>query len=270
MDISVPYWLLTLLALLPFYSTANATPTKVVVYADDAYPPYSYAVVGEPKGVYTEILKLIFSKMKSYDVTIKPIPWKRGLKLLQLGKGFALYPPYYYSDKRLYISPYSDPILPEEVVVYCNPETADKRTLENWPEDFYGLTIGINEAFALGGDEFWAAVDQQKIFTLSAKGNKASLVNLYERQTDCYINDRLSILWDIKNLKMDGTFPNDWMVTLSTVVSREHGHLGFTNQYPEQYPYKDDFVTQFNQQLKQLQQDGTIDQVLSRYFQPYR
>lgn len=268
MGIPVSRWILTLLLLCPLMSVASPHPIKVVVYADDSYPPYSYSVIGEPKGIYTEILKLIFSKMTSYEVTIQPIPWKRGLKLLEQGKGFALYPPYYYADRRDYISPYSSPILPEEVVVFCHPDSISDRQLNEWPNDFFGLTIGINEAFALGGDAFWQAVNKKKLFILSAKGNQTALINLYKRRSDCYINDKLSILWDVQRLKKEGLLPLDWNFTLSATVSSEYGHLGFTKLHPERYPYKDDFVLEFNAHLEQLQREGTVEQLMSRYFTP--
>ncbi|KJY84037.1 ABC transporter substrate-binding protein [Vibrio galatheae] len=248
-------------------SFAYHPPTHVTVYGDDAYPPYSYLENGEQKGIYPEILRAVFAKMPDYVVTITLLPWRRGLKMLEVGEGFALFPPYYYSDKRAYISPYSDPILEEEVVVYCNPNKVASRKLSQWPDGYFGLTIGINEGYALGGDAFWAAVTQGDIFVKEAKGTKSSLINLYKNRVDCYINDRLSILWEIKLLTVQGVFKPDWALTLATSVGGEHGYLGFGDVANEKYPFKEEFIRQFNQALHTLKQDGSIDAVLANYLE---
>jgi len=263
-------WLIAAIALWSSYANAYEPPTPVTVYADDSYPPYSYAINGEAKGIYTEILQTIFAQMEAYDVKIQPLPWKRGLKMLELGKGFALYPPYYYANQRFYISPYSEPILDEQVVVFCRPDKVADRQLTSWPDDYLGLTIGINEGFALGGQAFWDAVSQEKLTLRPSKGNEASLLNLYKRRTDCYINDRISIRWYINQMIKDGQIDRDWQLKLGSVVSTEQGYLGFTNQQPELYPYKQDFIMQFNRHLKRLKQDGTIDRLVVDYLDAYK
>ena len=187
--------------------------------------------------------------------------------MLKSGRGFALFPPYYYADKRLYISPYSKPILNEEVVVFCNNDSVQDRPLSNWPSDYLGLTIGVNEAFALGGNEFWNAVKAGKITVSEAKGSRPSLLKLYEKKIDCYMNDRLSILWEIKRMTTDGLLPEDWKLTLGAVVSAEQGYLGFTTIQPEKYPYKDDFVETFNSILMQLKEKGEIEVIVKAYLE---
>jgi len=263
----VKWSLLPLLFLLSSACMAYHPPTNVVIYGDDAYPPYSYIENGEAKGIYTEILQAVFEEMPKYRIKITLVPWKRGLKLLEVGEGFALYPPYFYTDKRPYIFPYSIPILNEEVVVYCQPDSVANRKLKRWPADYLGLTIGINEAFALGGTEFWEAVKQGKILLKEAKGNRANILNLYKNRIDCYINDRLSILWEIKLLTQEGVVKPNWELTLGTSISGEQGYLGFTKTSPDKYPYKSHFVERFNQTLKQLQKDGTVDKIMSKYLQ---
>lgn len=258
-------WPIVLLTLIASSCLAYQPPISVTVYGDDAYPPYSYGQNGTAHGIYSDILREIFARMPEYRVEIVPIPWKRGLKMLEVGEGFALYPPYYYSDKRAYISPYSEPILNEEVVVYCRPEQVTDRKLASWPDDYFGLTVGINEAFALGGSDFWHAVRQGKINLREAKGNRANILNLYNKKTDCYINDRLSILWEIKLLIQEGIVNPDWMLTLGTSIGGEQGYLGYSNVNSDKFPFKADFVAKFNQTLEQLRIDGTVEAIMARY-----
>lgn len=246
---------------------AAQPPTKITIYGDDAYPPYSYLDDGQASGVYTEILQKVFNEMPEYQVTIKLVPWKRGLKLLESGDGFALFPPYSYVSDRPYISPYSIPILDEEVVVYCQPDSLENRQQSNWPSDYYGLTFGINDAFSLGGEEFWRAVKQGDILLREAKSNRINILSLYKNRIDCYINDRLSILWEVNLLIDEGLVAPDWNLTFGTFVSTEQGYLGFSNSANDRYPYKDDFVEKFNFTLQRLKQEGSFEHIISHFMQ---
>lgn len=242
-------------------------PTPVTVYGDDSYPPYSYATNGQLKGIYVDILSAAFDLMPKYRVKITPIPWKRGLKLLETGEGFALFPPYYYADQRLYISPYSEPILEEEVVVYCQPKSVKDRQLDRWPDDYLGLTVGVNESFSLGGDAFWQEVKKGTINLLEAKGNRNNVLNLYKNRTDCYVNDKLSILWEVKMLQQEGIIHPNWKMKLGNSVSSEHGYVGFTTLSPDKYPYKNEFIQELNSIITRFKQDGTMDDILAQYLE---
>ncbi|MEF1256766.1 MULTISPECIES: substrate-binding periplasmic protein [unclassified Vibrio] len=258
-------WLI--IALLSNACWAYYPPTSVTVYGDDSYPPYSYSVDGELRGIYVDILLAAFERMPEYRIKVSPVPWKRGLKLLETGEGFALFPPYYYPDQRLYISPYSHPILDEEVVVYCQPDRVKDRQLNVWPDDYLGLTVGVNDSFALGGNEFWQQVKKGTIKLIEAKGNRNNVLNLYKNRIDCYLNDRLSILWEVKLLREEGIINSSWKMQLGNSVSSEQGYVGFTNQSPDKYPYKDEFIQQLNTIITYLKEDGTIDEILKKYLE---
>ena len=52
--------------------------------------------------------------MPDYNVTIKGVPWKRGLLQIEGGKNFALYPPYKRPKQRPYME-YDMSILDEKL-----------------------------------------------------------------------------------------------------------------------------------------------------------
>ncbi|WP_245688493.1 substrate-binding periplasmic protein [Vibrio sonorensis] len=239
--------------------------TMVTIYADDDYPPYSYEQNGVAKGIYADILRETFNKMPEYRVILQPVPWKRGLKLLETGRGFALYPPYFYQHQRPFISPYSKPILKEEVVVYCHPDSVRGRRTTRWPNDFYQLKFGLNEGFSLGGEAFWSAVDKKEVSLSIVKGHHKNIMRLYQQEIDCYINDRLSILWALSDLVNRGDISASSELILTATVSSEYGYLGFTNQNEQSYPYKEDFVNQFNNALTTMINEGRIEQIVAEY-----
>ena len=95
------------------WTTSVFSQIDVTVYGDDSYPPYSYVENGKLTGIYTAILKKVFSQMPDYNVSIHSIPWKRGLAEIEQGKIFALYPPY----KRLSLLHITRVAEPFEIVV---------------------------------------------------------------------------------------------------------------------------------------------------------
>ncbi|WP_394252169.1 substrate-binding periplasmic protein [Vibrio profundi] len=258
---------LLLVTLLSAFSTTAANlPIPVTVYADDAYPPYSYVSDGVARGIYADIFEIAFSRMPRYHVTIIPVPFKRGLRLLESGRGFALYPPYYYANKRPYLDPYSKPVLKEEVAVFCDPKyVSNLETRTVWPDDYFGLTIGINDSFEIGGDLFWKARDEGKINVEPAKDNRENILKLRAGRTHCYVNDKLSILWELKELKRLNLIDKSTEFKLAINVSSEHGYLAYTAIAKERYPYKNDFVETLDKVILEMQNNGEIELITKKY-----
>ena len=257
-----------LLVMLLSIQVVVAEDIEVVVYADEGYAPYSYRENNEMKGLYTQILSVAFSRIPGYRVHIKAVPWKRGLAVLENGTGFALYPPYFHIESRPYIWPYSLPILDEKVVLFCGQEVMAQSTRTRWPEDYYGLTIGNNSGFLLGGEAFWQAVKEQKIFLEEAKSNEQNLIKLGLKRIDCYMNDRLSILIELNRLKRSGKYDYGGRHTElveGATISIEQGFLGFSAKGDERFPFKDDFVKKFDQVIYQMRQQGELEKIIQSF-----
>lgn len=251
-------------------SAAAASPIDVVIYADDGYPPYSYGVNGEALGLYSEILNRVFVRMPQYRVTLVPVPWKRGLRLLESGQGFALYPPYFRPEERPYIR-YSEPILDEQVVVFCNKATTASRTLKNWPDDYLGLTIGTNAGFLLGGKEFENYVAAGKITRDASASSHGSVLKMLTGRNDCYINDRLSIRWQVDQIRRAGEIdPAKIAIAETAKLYSEKGYLGYTDRDEGRFPFKSNFVQEFNAALVSLKNDGEIDRLIEKFLSGYR
>lgn len=264
------YLLILLFILLTKVSFANQAnqdnQIEVTIYADNDYPPYSYGENGEPKGIYANIVRQALKRMTGYKVTIVPVPWKRGLQFLETGTGFALYPPYFHLDQRPYIWPYSMPMLEEKTVVFCRQEVLDKPR-GKWPEDYYGLRIGNNLGFGHGGAEFWDAVKNDLIILDEATGNKTNLIRLVLGRIDCYINDEISILWTLKNLQAEGKISTKVPINIKrgTTVAVEQGFLGFSNQDQGKFPFKENFIKQFNTAIYDMHRNGEIQKIVDDY-----
>ncbi|CAM3320695.1 substrate-binding periplasmic protein [Shewanella violacea] len=247
---------------------ASAEDIEVTLYADANYPPYSFTEAGELKGIYANIIKRAVSRMKGYKVTLVGVPWKRGLRLIESGKGFAIYPPYFHVEKRPYIWPYSLPILDERVMVICREDIFFRMMRLNWVEDYYGLVIGVNSGFHLGGDAFWQAAEEDKITVSEAKGNRENLLQLGLKRIDCYLNDRISILWELKKLKLSGEYDEGGKharLIEGVTVSIEQGFLGFTNRDEGRFAYKEDFKKQFDIIIYDMRRSGEMQKIINDF-----
>jgi polar amino acid transport system substrate-binding protein len=259
----------TLLAslLLSFVCNAGrAADIPVTVYADAGYQPYSYADKnGDAAGLYYEIVKVAFGRMKGYQVAIKPVPWKRGMAMLKNGTAFALFPPYMNLKDEPFTWPYSLPLFEEIVVAVCTREVAARRRAR-WPEDFYGLTIGNNSGFLVGGDKFNAAVKAGKIKLEEAADTRTNIIKLGMKRTDCYINDRISIRLTEDQLVREGKLAPNRAGVEAAVIATEQGFLGFTDRDQGKFPYKTDFLKQFNAVIYDMKRNGEIETIAHQFF----
>ncbi|NRD74350.1 transporter substrate-binding domain-containing protein [Shewanella sp. VB17] len=250
-----------LLSGLIFFSSSISAQTKVTIYGDDDYPPYSYAENGEMTGIYTMILQSVAKKMPDYNIVIKNTPWKRGLAEIEKGKMFALYPPYNRPTERPYME-YETAILDEELSLFCSDKiTQEKRA--KWPEDYYGLSIGNNAGFSPGGEAFLSAVKAGKITLKEVKGTSKNLQKLISGRIDCYLNDGLSIEWELKQLQKSGKYSGTG-VSKALVISAEQGYLGFVTD-GSKFAFKDDFKQQYNAVLSQMKDSGEVKKIVEEF-----
>jgi len=240
-----------------FYLSIYGQNMKVIVYADDGYPPYSYKEGDLAVGIYAEILQTAFSRMEGYDVEMKPIPWLRGLSMLESGEGFAIYPPYYRPKERPYMD-YSVPILAEEMAVLVRKDLLPRK---KWIDDYKGLTIGINRGFAVFSD------DEKKLIKIEEEAtNRGNLLKLGAKRIDAYANDRISMLWSLQQLKSSGEYRTNFVdVEIGTIIRTEYGYLGYTTSSGDKYSYKKDFMEKFDKEINKMKENGEIEAIVRRY-----
>jgi len=250
-----------LLSGLIFFSSYISAQTEVTLYGDEDYPPYSYKENGKMTGIYTMILQSVAKKMPDYNISIQHTPWKRGLAEIKKGKMFALYPPYNRPTERPYME-YETAILDEELSLFCSDKiTQEKRA--KWPDDYYGLSIGNNAGFSPGGDAFLSAVKAGKITLKEVKGTSKNLLKLISGRIDCYLNDGLSIEWELKQLQKSGKYSGSG-VSKALVISAEQGYLGFVTD-GSKFAFKDDFKKQYNTVLGQMKDSGEIKKIVDDF-----
>lgn len=224
----------------------------VVIYGDSNYPPYSYLENNKPKGVYVEILEMAFSKMKDYDVTIKCIPWKRGMTYVKNGTAMALFPPYYTKERTPWML-FSEPILEEQVVVFGKAKNLKGKN--KWPEDYYGFKFGWNRGFTtvgLGGAKFADACKSKKIKLWEMNGTTDGLKMIKRDWVTFYLNGKLTDISSYPSIKR------------GPVTATNNGYLGFTRK-GQKFPFLTDFKNKFDKIIKEMKTSKEIEKIVNTY-----
>lgn len=238
-----------------------AAEEVVVIYGDDAYPPYSYRADGRMRGIYTEIVQEAANRMEGFQIEVRLQPWKKLLEAARLGKVFAIFPPYYRPEERPYLDEYSVPILEELTAVFCNKDVL-KKNRPRWPEDYFGLRIGNNLSFVIGGERFKQAVADGDITMETLPGTEANVRKLLEGRIDCYINDRNAVFWTIKQ-QNQGDYPYRYGILQGAVIHREQGYLAYSRDYGA--PYRERFMVEFDRAIASMRSDGLIEKIVRSY-----
>ncbi|WP_419903952.1 substrate-binding periplasmic protein [Kiloniella sp.] len=262
-----------LFSIVCIFSVANLTPLQsladqdVVIIGDDGYAPFSYVEDNQPKGIYVRILRDVFSQLEGYKVNLKMLPWKRGLRQIETGKDFAIFPPYYWPEKRPYIATYSEPLLLEQVVAICHKKVLEKAR-DNWPTDYKGLKIGTNDGFLTPGPAFFQAVKEKKISLIESTNTRKGLRMLLGRRTDCYVNAEMSIRWGLLRLRRAGLYDLGLdQLRFGAVVDAKWAYIGFTAVNEGAYPYREDFIKKINNVIRKMRETGAINRIVEGFFE---
>jgi polar amino acid transport system substrate-binding protein len=241
-------------------ATAANAVEKVILYGDEDYAPYSFVENDEFKGMYVDILTLAAKKLApDYEVELVPRPWTRGLVELERGTSFALFPPG-LKKERAYIEPYSIPLYRETVVLFCN-DSVMKSSRKIFPDDFAGLTIGVNAGFLLSA-RLIDASNAKQVQLDPVKGNEANLKKLALKRIDCYASDRAAALYSAKKLRPYFDTLN-FKLQEAVELSGEDTYIAYSMH--NNPPYKADFVKKMNEALHAIKKSGAVEKIEDTY-----
>ena len=237
---------------------------RVVLAAEDDYPPYSYVDAdGNAAGLYADILHAAAAQMDEFEIELVPLPWNRALEAVRRGEILGFYPPYIWTEERPGVDRYSTPLLTETVVVICHHDRVTPESFgpypPRWPEDFHGLTVGNTDGYLSPGRAFFRAVDRGDIFLAIASTTEANLRKLLVGHVDCYVNARPAIAYGWEILGVED--PAAVGIFEAAVVDRYTGHVGYTAN-DAAFPHKDAFADRLDEVIEGMRHSGQIASVI--------
>jgi polar amino acid transport system substrate-binding protein len=243
-----------------------AEPIKVTIYTDDDYEPYSYIDQGEAKGIYVDIIAAVFKKMPAYKVLIKAVPWARGKKMMEMGKGLGLADAYFHGHDWPYLYPYSISFGQEVLNVYCNEKVLSELKPQ-WPEDYAGLRIGRPSGFGgWGGPEFDEMVKNKTIKLEESKGGITQILKLGLGRVDCIVCEEVMFNLELRKAQENGIYKSNWAKPkLGAAVSINDLYIGYSKKAIQsgKYPFHMDFRQKFDSELFKMIQSGERDRILN-------
>lgn len=232
----------------------------IQMVTDINYPPYSYVENGNSVGIYIDIVTQASNRIKGYKTAITPLPWKRGLFEVESGRIPIIIAAYKRPIKRPYLG-YSDPILLESVAIFCHKRVTSQ-IRKQFPDDFKNLRVGVHNGFLMG-DEVSQAESDGIIFLEKYSGSTSIFRHMLNNRLDCYINDRLAILHELKSLPKRLQDSSQKIIEVLK-IRFDHAYLG-TSLNTERFPKLESFIQQFNSELKYMKQDGSLEKIVKKY-----
>ncbi len=248
----------------------SATETEITIHVDDGYRPFSYLEDGEPKGIYIEILKTAFSRMKGFKVKMVPVPWNRGKMLMKTGRGFGLTPVFYHGHDWPYLHPYSLSFYTETIMAICRESALDPPSGSQWPQDYVGLKFGNVAGFdGWGGDEFRSLVNQGKIKYEETKGSRSNILKLVHGRVDCIMMEEQAYEYESKKLINEGRIKSSQLskLTKAALVSRDPVYIGYSKTAREKGFNNNEFefMQAFDSQIYHMIKSGEIERIMKAY-----
>lgn len=223
---------------------------EIVVTVGQGNPPFMFQHADEAYGIYPILLKAVFKRME-IDVSVKTLPWKRALKVGELGE--AAIGGIYKTAERQKIYDYSAPLYTEHVLLYVRKEDV---FAFNTLSDLKGKMIGVLLGWSYG-DTFDKAREAGTVNVYEVPSDKKNFHKLIHGRLDGVI--ALELAGDLI-LAREGY--HDRIVALETPVAVNETYLVFAKRSQRKR-----FLDRFNATLKAMRDDGTYDQVIQAYLE---
>ncbi len=250
---------------------------EVEIYTYDVLPPFAFRdKQGELTGVYIETVKKAAARMPDYTISFKVVPWARAKKAAEMGRAFAILPPYFHAHdwltdkepKRPYLWPYSLPLFTQYDVVICNEKVLNKPRTE-YPDDYLGLKFVMWRGDGRAGVKFNQMAEERKIRLNLLDDVKSTIPPLLVGRADCTIASRIPFAWYIRQMKETGEYQKiDKGVILRevAVISSNDGYLAYTDIDDEKnFPYKKDFSIKFDIEIYKMKKNGEIQEIVNKF-----
>jgi polar amino acid transport system substrate-binding protein len=246
MKITKYYLYVILLWLFSYSVVAMEFPDHTLLGFDD-YPPYMYLQNDTPAGIYPDIVTEAFRKV-NLEIHIVILPWKRALKLAELGKAGLI--GLLKTPERQKFLEFSEDFFSETLVFLVK---SGNKFPYNSIKDIYGKSVGINQGFT-HGEEFNHAREQGLIKVSDASTDTSNFQRLAAGYVDLIISDKLTAQQIMKKLNVSSD-----LEMLDTALSQVNVFIGFPH-----IKNKTEVLNKFNNAIRAMQQDGSLDKIVTK------
>ncbi len=242
-------------ALVVFSQTGSCLAQSKLKIATLEYRPQIFTENNVIKGICYDII-MEMGKRTDIDVKIDVLPWKRALKMLELGSYDAAFPASITSGREKYAIFMNEPLYESKYGLFVK---RGKEFQFNKIDDLTGKNIGIARGNAFT-PEFEKAKKANR-FTVDDGGNtiEQNFQKLIANRFDVYIVNLMAGLDAVKQLKISNQL---------TVLPKGLGkglpkYLMFSKN--SKINDKKKIMQLFDRTIEEMKKDGTVDAIMEKY-----
>lgn len=242
------------LCILILFTTPTVSAQTLKACGHPFYPPVSWIGNGQLTGLAPAITKKIFTELGYNIQLITDYNWKRCLLEVQLGNADIVVAAYKIPSRKTFLNFTESPLIADPIALFINRQTPIK---VQQMSDLKGKRVGL-----LLGDSFGEKFDhflQNSNDIEYVSRNSQNFAKLALKRIDYMPIGILSGELQSKKLGFD-----DQVMALDYRISTEYYFLAVrkSSALEKHLPY-------LNRRLKELTQDGTINQLTQVYSQQY-
>lgn len=241
--------LLSLLVLV----NAEGAEVESVVFAEDPWPPYTLGDFGAPTGgIATSMVQEIFDRV-GINVELQLLPWKRVLKLAEVGKIDGIMLLMKKPERERYLT-FTEMVFEGRDLFYYNTK---KMPSFDWTSlaDFKDHTIGLVSGFTYD-DDFLKAVETYKLNIVYIDTPENRMAMLHKGNIDFLLGDEA-----VTNQQL--TEKEQWRTAIRPAarpLSVHPMYMAVAKKSPAA-----SLLPEINSAIKSMQEDGTMDKLLGRH-----
>ena len=248
----------------------RADQIEATILVDDAYPPFSYQdEAGEARGIYITVLKAAFQRMPDFQVTLKPVPWQRGKKLMEQGTHMGLAPVFFHGHDWPYLHPYSLPFYVETIRSVCHQGLLAPPKNPPWPTGFRGLRIGNVSGFdGWGGKAFRELIKEGAIEYFETSSSTKLIQMAMVGRLDCILMENKAFDLEYPTVIADftGRGKNFTILRKGPITNTDPVYIGYSRPAREsgRFPYLFAFMQAFDSAIYSMQNDNSLEQLIQQ------
>lgn len=217
----------------------------------DEWPPYQIAGNGRLSGFSTEIVEIVFVRMKTAIPTIDIYPWKRAIFMIEKGKADALFSANFTEERAAFAFYPDEPLISSPWVMWVRKE--DELLFRSF-EDLLGKKVGIVRGYSYTA-EFWDFVKKYDVYD-EVVNDEMNFKKLDAGRIDFVLAEFGNGLHIVRKLKLNKIIP-----LIKNPVKTDELYVIFNKKTVSR-----SFVDRFSEELKKLKQEFFYENLYKKYF----
>lgn len=244
---------------LSFFFAQESCSDDALIATTSSVPPYVYLDDGEPAGLVVDVIREIESRISLPRINIQVLPWKRALRMAELGKSDFVFFSGHSIEREVWGDYMETPILTEHYKLYSL--ASDHVNISSHYDNAFKYRIGTERGCIYGYGALREAIDK-KFHSNTVSNTITNNINmLLAGHVNVIAGDEIRVKWALRKLRVSGKVSAVTFKGSSEVVALEWPtHIIFSKQKG-----RERLKQKMEAALQGLKQDGTYQRIVGKY-----